>query len=109
MAWSSTTGWSANRWISLRNSGREENTIVVYSTDNGAECLSWSDGGTTQFRNEKNSNWEGGYRVPWLIRWPGVFKPGTVSNDIMSHEDTVPTLLAACRRARYEGKAPERL
>src|SRR5271165_474263 len=74
----------------LKELGPEENTIVVYSTDNGAECLSWSDGGTTQFRNEKNSNWEGGYRVPWLIRWPGVFKPGTVSNDIMSHEDTVP-------------------
>ena len=67
----------------------------MYSTDNGAECFSWPDGGTTPFRNEKNSNWEGGYRVPCLIRWPGVIKPGTIYNDIGSHEDMLPTLLAA--------------
>jgi arylsulfatase len=57
--------------------------------------FSWPDGGTTPFRNEKNSNWEGGYRVPTLIKWPGVIKPGTVYNDIMSHEDMLPTLMAA--------------
>jgi arylsulfatase len=75
--------------------GIADNTIVIYSTDNGAECFSWPDGGTTPFRNEKNSNWEGGFRVPCVIRWPGVIKPGTVINDIGSHEDMLPTLLAA--------------
>jgi len=75
--------------------GIADNTIVMYSTDNGAETMSWPDGGTTPFRSEKNTNWEGGYRVPCLIRWPGVIKPGTVINDIGSHEDMLPTLLAA--------------
>ncbi len=79
----------------LKELGLEENTIVMYSTDNGAESMSWPDGGTTMFRGEKNTNWEGGYRVPTLIRWPGVIKPGTVINDIGSHEDMLPTLLAA--------------
>jgi arylsulfatase len=72
-----------------------ENTIVMYSTDNGAECFTWPDGGTTPFRNEKNSNWEGGYRVPCVLRWPGVIKPGTEINDITSHEDWVTTFVAA--------------
>ncbi len=75
--------------------GIADNTIVMYSTDNGAECMTWPDGGTIPFRGEKNTNWEGGYRVPCLIRWPGVIKPGTVVNDIGSHEDMLPTLLAA--------------
>ena len=75
--------------------GIADNTIVMYSTDNGAECFSWPDGGSTPFRNEKNSNWEGGYRVPCMIRWPGVIKPGTVFNGICSHEDMLQTLLAA--------------
>lgn len=79
----------------LKELGFDKNTIVMYSTDNGAECFSWPDGGTIPFRNEKNSNWEGGYRVPCLIRWPGVIKPGSQINDIMSHEDMLPTLLAA--------------
>ena len=79
----------------LKELGIEENTIVMYSTDNGAECFSWPDGGTTMFRGEKNTNWEGGYRVPCMIRWPGVIKPGTIINDIGSHEDMLPTLLAA--------------
>ncbi|MBI4862592.1 MAG: arylsulfatase [Candidatus Riflebacteria bacterium] len=79
----------------LKELGIEENTIVMYSTDNGAECMSWPDGGTTMFRGEKNTNWEGAYRVPCLIRWPGVIKPGTVVNDIGAHEDMLPTLLAA--------------
>jgi arylsulfatase A-like enzyme len=64
--------------------GIADNTIVMYSTDNGAECMSWPDGGTTPFRGEKDTNWEGGWRVPCAIRWPGVIKPGTVSNEIFS-------------------------
>ena len=72
-----------------------DNTIVIWTTDNGAEVISWPDGGTTLFRGEKNTNWEGGYRVPLAVRWPGVIKPGTVINEIVSHEDWLPTLLAA--------------
>ena len=79
----------------LKQLGIEDNTIVMYSTDNGAEKFSWPDGGTSPFRNEKASNWEGAYRVPTAIRWPGVIKPGTVLNDMYSHEDMLPTLLAA--------------
>ena len=79
----------------LKELGLDENTIVMYSTDNGAEMFSWPDGGMSPFRNEKNSNWDGGYRVPTLIRWPGVIKPGTVYNDVFSHEDMLPTFLAA--------------
>ena len=75
--------------------GVADNTIVMYSTDNGAETFTWPDGGTTMFRGEKNTQWEGGYRVPTLIRWPGVLEPGTVINDIAAHEDMLPTLLAA--------------
>jgi arylsulfatase len=71
--------------------GLTDNTIVMYSTDNGAECFTWPDGGTTPFRGEKNENWEGGYRVPCAIRWPGHIKPGTVNNDIFSLEDMLPT------------------
>lgn len=79
----------------LKELGLEENTIVMYSSDNGAESFTWPDGGTTMFRGEKNTQWEGGYRVPTFIRWPGVIKPGTVINDIGAHEDMLPTLLAA--------------
>lgn len=79
----------------LEELGVEENTIVMYSTDNGAEFFSWPDGGTTMFRGEKATQWEGGFRVPAMIRWPGVIKPGTVINDIGAHEDMLTTLLAA--------------
>jgi arylsulfatase len=79
----------------LKELGLEENTIVMYSTDNGAEAMSWPDAGTTPFRGEKNTNWEGGYRVPTMIRWPGVIKPGTVVNDIGAHEDMLTTFLGA--------------
>ena len=79
----------------LEDLGIADNTLVMYSTDNGAEAMSWPDGGTTVFRGEKNTNWEGGYRVPCFIRWPGVIKPGIIINDIGSHEDMFPTLLAA--------------
>jgi arylsulfatase len=75
--------------------GIADNTIVIYSTDNGSESFSWPDGGTTMFRGEKNTQWEGGYRVPTAIRWPGVIEPGTIINDIGAHEDLLPTLLAA--------------
>jgi arylsulfatase len=74
--------------------GIADNTIVMYSTDNGAECMSWPDGGTTPFRGEKDTNYEGGWRVPCAIRWPGMIKPGTVSNEIFSHTDMLPTLAA---------------
>jgi arylsulfatase len=79
----------------LDDLGIADNTIVMYSTDNGAECMSWPDGGTTPFRGEKDTNFEGGWRVPCAIRWPGVIKPGTVSNEVFSHTDMLPTLAAA--------------
>jgi arylsulfatase A-like enzyme len=79
----------------LKELGLEDNTIVMYSTDNGAETFTWPDGGTTMFRGEKNTNWEGGYRVPTLLKWPGVIKPGTVINDIAAHEDMLLTLVNA--------------
>ncbi len=72
-----------------------DNTIVLYSTDNGPHMNSWPDAGMTPFRNEKNSNWEGAYRVPAMVRWPGKIKPGSVSNEIVSHMDWLPTFLAA--------------
>ncbi|MCG6858958.1 MAG: arylsulfatase [Salaquimonas sp.] len=75
--------------------GIADNTIVMYSTDNGAETFTWPDGGTTMFHGEKNTQWEGGFRVPTMIRWPGVIKPGTVINGLAAHEDMLPTLLAA--------------
>jgi arylsulfatase A-like enzyme len=75
--------------------GIADNTIVVYSTDNGPHRNSWPDAGTTKFRSEKNTGWEGAYRVPQMVRWPGKIKPGSVSNEIMSQLDWAPTLLAA--------------
>ena len=75
--------------------GIEDNTIVMYSTDNGAEVFTWPDGGTTPFKGEKNDNWEGGYRVPMMIKWPGVIEPGRKSNEIISHLDWFPTFMSA--------------
>jgi arylsulfatase A-like enzyme len=75
--------------------GIADNTIVMYSTDNGPENDTWPDGANTPFRSQKDTNWEGGWRVPAFIRWPGKIKPGTVLNDIVSHQDMLPTLLAA--------------
>ncbi|HZP45826.1 MAG TPA: arylsulfatase [Candidatus Binataceae bacterium] len=75
--------------------GIAENTIVIYSTDNGPHYNSWPDAGITPYRAEKNTNWEGGWRVPVFVRWPGVIKPATVYNDLASHQDWLPTLLAA--------------
>jgi arylsulfatase len=79
----------------LKELGIENNTIVMYSSDNGAEFFNWPDGGSTMFRGEKNTQWEGGFRVPTFIRWPGVIKPATIVNDFGAHEDMIPTLLAA--------------
>jgi len=75
--------------------GVANDTIVVYTTDNGAEVFTWPDGGSTPFRGEKATNWEGGFRVPCLIRWPGTIEPGTVINDVCAHEDFIPTFAAA--------------
>jgi hypothetical protein len=75
--------------------GAADNTIVVYTTDNGAEVMTFPDGGATPFKGEKATNWEGGFRVPCLIRWPGVIKPGTIVNDMCAHEDFIPTFAAA--------------
>jgi arylsulfatase A-like enzyme len=79
----------------LDDLGIAQNTIVVYTTDNGAEVMSWPDGGNTPFRGEKATNWEGGYRVPTCIRWPGVIKPNTIYNEMFSHYDLIPTFCAA--------------
>ncbi len=79
----------------IKKLGIEDNTIVFYSTDNGPHMNSWPDAAMTPFRNEKNSNWEGAYRVPAMVRWPGKIKPGSVANGIVSHLDWMPTLLAA--------------
>ena len=79
----------------LEDLGVLDNTIVLFTTDNGAEVLSWPDGGATPFRGEKDTNWEGGYRVPMVIRWPGVIKPGSVYNEMFSHYDLIPTFAAA--------------
>jgi arylsulfatase len=79
----------------LDDLGLAGNTIVMYSTDNGAEKFTWPDGGQSPFRGEKNTNWEGGYRVPTAVRWPGTIPAGTVVNDIVAHEDWLPTFAAA--------------
>jgi arylsulfatase A-like enzyme len=79
----------------LDDLGIADNTIVVYGTDNGAETATWPDGGITPFHGEKGTTWEGGFRVPMIVRWPGVLTPGSEHNEIFSQEDWMPTLLAA--------------
>ena len=88
----------------LDDLGIAENTIVMYSTDNGPHYNSWPDAGITPFRSEKNTNWEGGWRVPAFIRWPGRIRAGTVLNGIVSHQDMLPTLLAAAGEPEITGK-----
>jgi len=83
----------------LDDIGAADNTIVVYTTDNGPHMNTWPDGAMTWFRSEKNTNWEGAFRVPCLVRWPGVIRPGTVTNELMSHNDWIPTLCAAAGEA----------
>jgi arylsulfatase len=79
----------------LKNNGLDDNTIVIFTTDNGAEVFTWPDGGMTPFKNTKGTVGEGGFRVPCMIRWPGQIKPGTVENGIVSGLDWFPTLMAA--------------
>ena len=81
-----------------------DNTIVLYTTDNGAELALWPDGAMTMFHGEKGTTWEGGFRIPMMVRWPGVIKPGTVYNDIISLIDWFPTLLAAAGEPDIVGK-----
>ena len=91
----------------LDDLGIADNTIVIYTTDNGAEAFSWPDGGTTPFRGEKNTNWEGGYRVPALIRWPGLVPARTEINDLFSAEDWATTLVAAAGEPDIKNKLLE--
>jgi arylsulfatase A-like enzyme len=86
----------------LDDLGIANNTIVVFTSDNGAEAFSWPDGGMVPFRGEKGTTFEGGFRVPGIVRWPGVIKPGKIINDIFSQEDWAPTLLAAAGDANVK-------
>jgi arylsulfatase len=79
----------------LEDLGIADNTLVMYSTDNGPHYNTWPDAGTTPFRSEKNSNWEGAYRVPAFVRWPGHFPAGETLNGVVAHEDWLPTFAAA--------------
>ena len=88
----------------LDDMGIADNTIVVYSTDNGPHMNTWPDGAMTPFRSEKNTNWEGAFRVPCLVRWPGHIKPGTVTNELMSHNDWIPTFCAIAGEPDIVGK-----
>jgi arylsulfatase len=88
----------------LEELGIADNTIVMYSTDNGAELMSWPDGGMIPFRGEKNTTWEGGFRVPMMVKWPGKIKPGQVSNEIVSMEDWLPTFVAAAGDDKIKDK-----
>jgi len=78
----------------LDSLGLAEDTFVMYSTDNGPHRNSWPDGGTTPFRSEKATNWEGAFRIPLLVRWPGKIKAGSICNDIIQHHDWLPTFMA---------------
>jgi arylsulfatase len=89
---------------SLDDLGIANNTFVMYSTDNGPHMNSWPDAAMTPFRNEKNSNWEGAYRVPTMVRWPGKIKPGQVANEMVGHHDWLPTLLAMAGDAQVTDK-----
>jgi arylsulfatase A-like enzyme len=88
----------------LDDLGIADNTLVVYTTDNGPHMNTWPDGAMTPFRSEKNTNWEGAFRVPCLIRWPGKIKPGTITNELMSHNDWIPTLCAIAGEPDIVGK-----
>ena len=88
----------------LDDLGIANDTFFFYSTDNGPHMNSWPDGGMTPFRNEKNSNWEGAYRVPAMVRWPGRIKPGQVSNELVAHHDWLPTLAAVAGEPQVTDK-----
>jgi arylsulfatase A-like enzyme len=85
-------GWLEARDERTRPRRKHHRDVLLRQWRGG---FGWPDGGTTPFRGEKNENWEGGYRVPCAIRWPGVIKPGTVLNDLFAHEDMIPTIMAA--------------
>ncbi|MFW2392281.1 MAG: sulfatase-like hydrolase/transferase, partial [Methyloceanibacter sp.] len=87
--------------------GIADNTIVFYSTDNGPHYNTWPDAAATPFRGEKNTNWEGGWRVPAMVRWPGKIKPDSVSNEIMHHMDWLPTFVAAAGEPEIKEKLVE--
>ena len=97
-------GWIGEILDKIEELGIADNTIVLYSTDNGPHRNSWPDAGTSPFRNEKNTGWEGAYRIPSFARWPGKIKAGTVSNDIISHLDWLPTLVAAAGEPQIKEK-----
>ena len=105
-AWSSTTVTSASCSRRIDDLGIADNTIVLYTTDNGSHVNTWPDGAMTPFRSEKNTNWEGAFRVPCMIRWPGKIKPGAVSNEIVSGHDWLPTLLPR-PASRHQGETPQ--
>jgi arylsulfatase len=84
--------------------GIADNTIVLFTSDNGAEIFTWPDGGNTPFRGEKGTTYEGGFRAPMLVKWPGTIKPGTIYNEIMSAEDWMPTLVAAAGDPKVKEK-----
>ena len=84
-------GTIGNLLKALDDMGVANNTIVVYTSDNGPHMNTWPDGAMTPFRSEKNTNWEGAFRVPCLVRWPGTIRPGTITNELMSHNDWIPT------------------
>jgi len=88
----------------LDDLGIANNTILVYTSDNGPHMNTWPDGAMTPFRSEKNTNWEGAFRVPMLVRWPGHIKPGTVTNELMSHNDWIPTLMSIAGERDIVGK-----
>jgi len=88
-------GYVGQLLAKLDELGVANNTVVVFTTDNGAEVMSWPDGGSTPFRGEKDTNWEGGWRIPCVMRWPGVIEPGRVINEICSLQDFIPTFSAA--------------
>jgi arylsulfatase len=84
--------------------GITDNTIVMYGTDNGPHMNTWPDAAMTPFRGEKNTNWEGGWRVPAMVRWPGKIKPGTWNNEIVHHMDWLPTFVAAAGEPEIKEK-----
>jgi arylsulfatase len=88
----------------LDDMGIANNTLVVYSTDNGPHMNTWPDGAMTWFRSEKNTNWEGAFRVPCFVRWPSNIKPGTITNELMSHDDWMPTLCSIAGEPDIVGK-----
>jgi len=88
----------------IDDAGIADDTILIYTTDNGPHANTWTDGATTPFRSEKNTNWEGAFRVPAMIRWPGKITPGSVTNEIVSCHDWLPTLVAAAGDPDVKGK-----